>query len=659
MLVTNRAALQAKYGVAGVKAIEKAVKALATVDAKRGLDTKLIYLDSAVLGSARVTDPADPAENKAAVDAVAKKHRPEYLAILGAPDVVPYQDLKNKLFDPADPDADPDRFAGSDLPYACEAPYSQDVTKFLGPTRVVGRIPDLRGAATPAYLISRLKASAAARPQPRPESCFALSVKLWVKSTKMSVRNILGAVPVVLTSPTAGPAFKKALLREKVHFVNCHGNESDHTFAGESPKDVYFTAMDARKLEGVSKGTVAAFECCFGAELYDPAGLPAMSIANTYLAKGAAGVVASTTISYGPFDDNANADVICQIFIEQLLRGASLGRAMLEARLAYVRQQSVVDPYDEKTLAQFVLLGDPSLHPFIAEGDAEDADDGGGQGGGPCRPAAAPGPADEGRRTAVARDRLHRAGQVAAQDHGHAAQQGVAPACAGGSRTCGCSGSTSPPAAKRGVGQGAEDDAQGRAGVRGHPAAQDAGHRPEDAAADRRPAGLPGERSAGGVPTGEPLAPVAEPAGRGSRRTIASCVCRGESRSARSAAPPRARAGTRRSSSPRTASACSCAATTARPCATRPSSRWPGRTWWPTGSVAIACSSPRRWSPPARAYGTFAGKIAFSFWWKSEAKALKPSLAGCSSLCHDAGGRRQRALAVDERHLGVRRLERC
>jgi hypothetical protein len=47
------------------------------------------------------------------------------------------------------------------------------------------------------------------------------------------------------------------------------------------------------------------------------------------------------------------------------LRGASLGRAMLEARLAYVREQSVVDPYDEKTLAQFVLLGDPSLHPFL------------------------------------------------------------------------------------------------------------------------------------------------------------------------------------------------------------------------------------------------------------------------------------------------------
>ncbi|MGD9906302.1 MAG: hypothetical protein AB7U83_22750 [Vicinamibacterales bacterium] len=365
ILVTNRRALTAKYGASGVKAIQSAVKALAAADARRGFATSLVFLDGAALGAARVTDPSDPAEHKAAVDAVAKRHRPEYLVILGAPDVVPYQDLKNKLHDPADPDSDPDRFAGSDLPYACEAPYSQNVAMFLGPTRVVGRIPDLVGASTPTYLLKQLAASATATPAPRPDSCFALSAKVWVKSTTLSVRNILGAVPVVLTSPTAGPSFAAAQLRQRVHFVNCHGNESDHTFSGEFPKDVYATAMDARKLAGISPGTVAAFECCYGAELYAPAGLPAMSIANTYLARRAAGVVAATTIAYGPAVGNANADVICQLFLEQVLKGASLGRALLEARLAYVRQQSVVDPYDEKTLAQFVLLGDPSLHPFV------------------------------------------------------------------------------------------------------------------------------------------------------------------------------------------------------------------------------------------------------------------------------------------------------
>lgn len=228
----------------------------------------------------------------------------------------------------------------------------------------MGRIPDLTGARTPAYLLAQLKAIAAAKPRPRPESAFAISAKVWEKSTKQSIRNILGATPAVRISPTAGPTFARSALRERLHFVNCHGGESDHTFEGEGPEGRFDKAMDSRKLRGVTAGTVAAFECCFGAELYDPTGLPAMSIANRYLAAGAVGVVASTTIAYGLEDQNSNADVICQLFIEQLLRGASLGRALLEARLAYVRSQSVMDPYDEKTLAQFVLLGDPSLHPF-------------------------------------------------------------------------------------------------------------------------------------------------------------------------------------------------------------------------------------------------------------------------------------------------------
>ena len=267
ILVTNRVALVAKYGTSGVKEIEKAVAGLKAADRHRGLHTRLIYLDGASLGNKKVTDPGNTVENKAAVDAVAKKHRPEYLVILGSHDVVPYQDLKNKLHDPGDPDSDEDRFAKSDLPYACESPYSQDATKFLGPTRVMGRVPDLTGATTPKYLIALLDASAKANGLSRPESAFALSAKVWEKSTKMSMRNILGAVPVVLTSPKKGPTFGKTALRGKVHFVNCHGDKEDHTFAGEFPSEKYFTAMDARKLKSVGRGTVAAFECCYGAQL--------------------------------------------------------------------------------------------------------------------------------------------------------------------------------------------------------------------------------------------------------------------------------------------------------------------------------------------------------------------------------------------------------
>jgi len=369
VVVSNRSALLTKYGGPGVKTIEKALHQLAKADKARGIETRLVYLDGAALGSKRVTNPSDPAENKVAIDAVYRKWTPEYLVILGSHDVVPYQELKNPLHDPGDAESDPDRFTGSDLPYACDAPYSQNIRKFLGPTRVVGRVPDITGAVSPAYLIRLLKTAGSLKTVTRPDSAFALSARVWEKSTKTSVRNILGAAPAVLTSPSEGPKFAKQPLGELVHFVNCHGDKDEHRFDGEGPADTYFTALDSRHLLGLRAGAVAAFECCYGAQLYNPAGLPAMAIANTYLASGAAGVLASTTIAYGPEEGNANADVICQVFVEQALRGASLGRALLEARLSYVNQQSVVDPYDEKTLAQFVLLGDPSVHPFRESDD--------------------------------------------------------------------------------------------------------------------------------------------------------------------------------------------------------------------------------------------------------------------------------------------------
>jgi len=52
-------------------------------------------------------------------------------------------------------------------------------------------VPDLTGAKTPKYLLALLNASANANGLERPESAFALSAKVWEKSTQMSMRNIL------------------------------------------------------------------------------------------------------------------------------------------------------------------------------------------------------------------------------------------------------------------------------------------------------------------------------------------------------------------------------------------------------------------------------------------------------------------------------------
>jgi len=82
------------------------------------------------------------------------------------------------------------------------------------------------------------------------------------------------------------------------------------------------------------------------------------------------GFFGSTTIAYGPSEGNGNADLICQYFLQRVLAGASLGRAALEARQKFAGEHTHLDPFDLKTLAQFYLLGDPSLQPVCFAGHA-------------------------------------------------------------------------------------------------------------------------------------------------------------------------------------------------------------------------------------------------------------------------------------------------
>ena len=134
IIVSNRSVLTAKYGAAGLVKIKKSVDVLIAADDKRGINSRLVYLDDAASmkkykGNA-VTVHTSPRQNKEAIDAIFRSAAPEYLMILGAIDVVPHQDIANPAFDAPD---DPDKNADGDLPYACDAPYSRDIATFKGP----------------------------------------------------------------------------------------------------------------------------------------------------------------------------------------------------------------------------------------------------------------------------------------------------------------------------------------------------------------------------------------------------------------------------------------------------------------------------------------------------------------------------------------------
>jgi len=370
LIVSNRGALRRKYGAAGLARIRTALDHLVAADRKRGLVTRVAWLDDARTMRAHrapvVADPVDYAATKKAVDALFRVATPDYLMLLGAPDVISHQPLSNPLYDPPD---EPDVYAWSDLPYACAGPYSHDIATFTGPTRVVGRLPDLTGATDPAqasHVVSLLRSAAGYRSREAEEygPYFALSAQSWEVCSGRNLFEIFGNRDRLRTSPRSGPHFTAAALAPLSHFINCHGDEGSDEFAGQHGRN-YPVSLRTRSIDGaITPGTVAAVECCYGAQLYaaDLIGID-IPICQSYLAQGAYGYLGSTTIAYGESRTMSAADLLVQYFLLEVLGGASLGRAALRARQRYVREIVDLDPTDLKTLAQFMLLGDPSIHP--------------------------------------------------------------------------------------------------------------------------------------------------------------------------------------------------------------------------------------------------------------------------------------------------------
>ena len=341
IIVSNKSALTAKYGPGGLAAITKALKDLIAADAKRGFKDRLVFLDDPAamkaFGGTAVTNHLSPRQNKDAIDAIFRKADPEYLLIVGAPDVVPHQDMDNPAYDPPD---DPDRYAYGDLPYACDAPYSRDIAKFKGPTRVVGRLPDLTGAKEPSHLISliRTRGDVSTEGRDRVRHLFRpVDAQLARVDQGQPVRHIR-KFQRSCDRPAKGAEASADALGKLAHFINCHGGRADPQFYGEKGIAMPPSLTSGTITKKIKPGTVAAVECCYGAELYNSVtlGLP-LPICQQYLAHGAYGYFGSTTIAYGPAVGNGAADLITQYFLLAVIGGASLGTGGARRQAAICR----------------------------------------------------------------------------------------------------------------------------------------------------------------------------------------------------------------------------------------------------------------------------------------------------------------------------------
>lgn len=371
LLITSKKNLQFKYGNHLGK-LEVLFRRLVKADKVKTLDTRIVYLDDATSCKAagvKKVKAVTESECKRMVDDLYQKHAPAYITIIGAGDVIPFQEIVN-------PAEDDDRYVLSDLPYACDTGFSNSIDAFTGPSRVVGRIPDKLGKQKNTNYLQKLINHAIghqSQPADQYRKYFAVTAQVWKKSTEISLQNMFNDTSKLVNSPLkkeATPAqYTKSQLKPLTHFYNCHGAKSDPAYYGQRGNIYPQALINANLVDHISPGTIVAAECCYGAELYDGNMLQpaADSICHTYLENGAIAFLGSSSIAYGPADSNALADLITQYFIKSMLRGdVSTGRAFLEARQRFLSDSGPqLDPYELKTIAQFYLLGDPSVVPVI------------------------------------------------------------------------------------------------------------------------------------------------------------------------------------------------------------------------------------------------------------------------------------------------------
>jgi hypothetical protein len=367
IILSSKSALKSKYGATGFSLLETAVNALIAADKVRGLTTQCVWVDDPVqmitFGGTPPINVNDQRGYKLAVDAVANKLSPDYLLLLDGPDIIPHIVLDNPV--PNDGDATID----SDLPYASPAGFAKQVARYLKVTRVVGRVPNVPGAKDPAKIINFLKIAASTQPQAasRYLDYYGLSASVWQASTEMSLDAAFGNHLNLGIAPPAGPPGNNSSLSKLSHFINCHGSLISPEFYGQLGSSYPVSLSSTQVTANGVNGTVVAAECCYGAQLYDPslAGIDD-PICISYLAKGALGFLGSTNIAYGPATSNGQADLMAQYFFENIVAGASLGRAFLQGRQQFITSQKMTNPTNLKTLAQFLLLGDPSVCPCIS-----------------------------------------------------------------------------------------------------------------------------------------------------------------------------------------------------------------------------------------------------------------------------------------------------
>ena len=376
LLFSHGANFVAKFGTPAKQTLDTYLMQLAAFDAKRGIATKIVFVDD----PASVAEFGAPAAQlgtaqaiKATVDAIAAKSPQDYFVAVGGHDIVPMFDYPNPV------SGTTDKRVPSDNGYASSSASSLP----LVPDRMFARLPT-GNEPTPILLWKQFDEILSFKPAKASASGYAFYADYWTQPSQ-SIAKQLGIPaashsisPPVNVQP-GGASFPAAgLSGGRIHYFNLHGDLRSAPWYGQDGSDlnIYPEACLPSMIPFGVRHSVAACEACYGGDSYGTKAVRRTAgTANclAYMEKQAIGFCGSTTIAYGGTNDTPTpwaADLLVFYFLQGIRECKEMGAALRDAKVRMARdaiqKNGAYDDLTKKTLLQFLMYGDPSVAPIQA-----------------------------------------------------------------------------------------------------------------------------------------------------------------------------------------------------------------------------------------------------------------------------------------------------
>lgn len=362
IIVTNKMALEAKYGKTGADSILLTMNTMVAMDRQvRSISSFVLLLDDknqmSLYGAKYVTDPQDEKQVKNAIDKICRYIKPDYILLLGGRDIIPHQHLVHP--------GDLEKQVESDLPYACSESYHTSVDAYLHPERMVSRLPDTtkhtEGADASAFVAVILNACRQkARGKEDYENCFAVSAADFKEPRQKSIKEWFGDNQVLECCPPHDSEWSRNQYDCLIHYFALYG------FSGQSQwfedKEGTKAAYDCRNENmHLNNGTIVISQCSFGAQLFEYS--RKQPICNVYMENKTCAFLGCTG-ECSPGREGSKEDVLIAAFLTEIKNGKSIGEAFLLALQGLIADPEHAALEEKLVLAQWVLYGDGCIKPM-------------------------------------------------------------------------------------------------------------------------------------------------------------------------------------------------------------------------------------------------------------------------------------------------------